>query len=102
MFIPTHGPVPRLDALDRERIAGLGQDGSAMRLASGRRPLCRTDGPSRIAVTELSLLGARRRPFRAGKNSAGSTIVRFKVTPQCRCGPVTRPVAPTSPMTPPL
>ena len=31
------------------------------------------------------------------RNSAGSTIARFSATPQCRCGPVTRPVAPTVP-----
>ena len=36
-----------------------------------------------------------------GRNSAGSTIAPFSDTPQCRCGPVTRPVAPTSPSTSP-
>jgi len=29
---------------------------------------------------------------------SGSTQVRFSPTDQCRCGPVTRPVAPTSPI----
>ena len=33
----------------------------------------------------------------AAMNSAGSTMLRLSITPQCRCGPVTRPVAPTAP-----
>ena len=36
-----------------------------------------------------------------GKNNAGSTKARLSATPKCRCGPVTRPVAPTLPMTAP-
>ena len=36
-----------------------------------------------------------------GKNNAGSTKTRLSATPKCRCGPVTRPVAPTLPMTAP-
>ena len=34
-----------------------------------------------------------------GKNNAGSTKTRLSATPKCRCGPVTRPVAPTAPIT---
>lgn len=32
---------------------------------------------------------------------AGSTRASFRLTFQCRCGPVARPVAPTFPTTPP-
>src|ERR1700737_1000539 len=31
----------------------------------------------------------------------GLTLALFTVTPQCKCGPVTRPVAPTFPITAP-
>lgn len=37
-----------------------------------------------------------------GRNNAGSTEFPFSITPQCRCEPVTRPVAPTSPSTSPF
>src|SRR5205807_905726 len=33
----------------------------------------------------------------SGRNRAGSTNVALSATPQCRCGPVARPVAPTLP-----
>lgn len=33
--------------------------------------------------------------YSPSRNNAGSTIARFSATPRCRCGPVTRPVAPT-------
>ena len=45
-------------------------------------------------------LKAGKRPARdGGRNNAGSTKARLSATPKCRCGPVTRPVAPTAPMT---
>jgi small GTP-binding protein len=42
--------------------------------------------------------GRRRRVGRRGRNNAGSTKARLSATPKCRCGPVTRPVAPTLPI----
>jgi hypothetical protein len=39
------------------------------------------------------LLGRASHP---AMNNAGSTIARFSITDQCRCGPVARPVAPTA------
>ena len=36
------------------------------------------------------------------RNNAGSTKTRLRATPKCRCGPVTRPVAPTVPMSCPV
>ena len=44
------------------------------------------------------LKAGKRRPA-ADRNNAGSTKARLSATPKCRCGPVTRPVAPTAPMT---
>src|SRR5690606_12134992 len=41
-------------------------------------------------------------PPAPGRKSAGSTMVRLSITDQCRCGPVTRPVAPTAPIRAPV
>ena len=36
------------------------------------------------------------------KNNNGSTVVLFKITLQCKCAPVTRPVNPTLPIMSPV
>lgn len=56
--------------------------------------------PARLIESGLDLSRPARayRPM-STRNNAGSTMARFRATPQCRCGPVTRPVAPTVPIT---
>ena len=56
--------------------------------------------------TDVNPYDPRQSPRRAaaaggGRNNAGSTKTRLSATPKCRCGPVTRPVAPTLPISSP-
>lgn len=63
----------------------------AVMASAHSRAICHTSTPP---VLDRHAQFEARWPAR---NKAGSTIARFKLTDQCRCGPVTRPVAPTSP-----
>ncbi len=83
-FLPgRHGSV---QAGDRRLSAGVDDESDA------------GDCRSRLSA-RLRRCVAHASPQRhSARNSAGSTIARFSATPQCRCGPVTRPVAPTVPI----
>ena len=66
-----------------------------IRLYRDRRPAASAAETFWSAVTSVAPTG-----MTAARKSAGSTIVRLSSTPQCRCGPVARPVAPTAPSCP--
>ena len=72
------------------------------RVSRSVRPV-RHAGGDRFSHRRESLRSAQGReaPPARGRNNAGSTKARLSATPKCRCGPVTRPVAPTAPMTSP-